>query len=424
MRDLTPGFVGKVEQRLDARLDAGPGAPLAVALSGGGDSLALARIAAGWARRHGRPLLILTVDHGLQSGSAEWTRTCAATAERLGAGFRALSWRGPYPAAGLPAAARRARHALLADAARAAGVRIVLMGHTADDVAEAALMRAEGASTPSPREWGPSPAWPEGRGLFLFRPMLGVGRAEIRDWLAEAGEAWIEDPANEDPRFARSRARHARLQGAAAADAADVDPENAATAALASQVRETPFGLALDRQAFREAGSEAARRVLGAACLAAGGGTRPPRTGALEALRLRLCAAEDVQASLAGAQVLADARDILWGRTAGEMARAGVPDLALSAGQAGVFDGRFEVEALRPVAVTRLAGRMSGLPARARAGLAEVPPAFRGGLPAVVSGAGTRLASGEGSGVRLRALARARLAAACGEIASESGLSD
>jgi tRNA(Ile)-lysidine synthase len=423
VRDLTPGLAERVEGRLDARLDAGPGAPLAVALSGGGDSLALTRIAAGWAQRHGRPLLVLTVDHGLQPRSAEWTAACAAAADRLGAGFRALAWRGPYPATGLPAAARRARHALLADAVRAAGARVLLMGHTADDLAEAALMRAEGGTTPSPREWGPSPAWPEGRGVFLLRPMLGVGRAEIRDWLAEAGETWIEDPANDDPRFARSRARHARLRDAGA-DAPCVAPEPTGAAALASGVRATPFGLALDRQAFREAGPEAARRVLGVACLAAGGGVRPARTAALEALRLRLVDAGEVQASLAGAQVLADAHDILWGRTAGEMARAGVPDLALGAGEVGVLDGRFEVEAVRPLTVTRLAGRMSSLPPRARATLAEVPPAFRGGLPAVVSDAGTRLASGEDSGVRLRALARARLAAACGEITSESGVRD
>jgi hypothetical protein len=106
------------------------------------------------------------------------------------------------------------------------------------------------------------------------------------------------------------------------------------------------------------------------------------------------------------------------------MARAGVPDLPLGAGEVGVLDGRFEIEAVRPVKVTRLAGRMSRLPHRARITLAEVPPAFRGGLPAVVSEAGTRLASGEDSGVRLRALARARLAAACGEITSESGVRD
>ena len=72
------------------------------------------------------------------------------------------------------------------------------MGHTASDLAEAAAMRAEGSTTPSPREWAPSPAWPEGRGVFLLRPMLHLARGEIRAWLAARGQTWIEDPANAD----------------------------------------------------------------------------------------------------------------------------------------------------------------------------------------------------------------------------------
>ena len=63
------------------------------------------------------------------------------------------------------------------------GAKVILMGHTASDLAEAAAMRAEGSTTPSPREWAPSPAWPEGRGVFLLRPMLAVSRQQVRDWL-------------------------------------------------------------------------------------------------------------------------------------------------------------------------------------------------------------------------------------------------
>src|SRR5205085_8990913 len=68
-------------------------------------------------------------------------------------------------------------------------------------------MREAGATMPDPHEWAPSPAWPEGRGVFLLRPLLGVRRAAIREWLEGRGERWIDDPANEDPRFARARAR-------------------------------------------------------------------------------------------------------------------------------------------------------------------------------------------------------------------------
>ena len=182
---------------------------MALALSGGGDSMALLRIAASWARRAGRRLLAITVDHGLNPDSADWSRRCAAAAQALGADWIDRRWEGDKPATGLPAAARRARHGLVADAARDAGARVVLFAHTADDIAEADWMRERGATLGRLRDWSPSPAWPEGRGLMLLRPMLGEGREDLRDWLRAAGQDWIEDSANSDTRFGRSRARAA-----------------------------------------------------------------------------------------------------------------------------------------------------------------------------------------------------------------------
>jgi tRNA(Ile)-lysidine synthase len=71
---------------------------------------------------------------------------------------------------------------------------VILMGHTADDRLEARAMRADGSTTPDPRAWSPSPAWPEGRGIFLLRPLLGLRRGEIRGW-RDGGESWSEAPA-------------------------------------------------------------------------------------------------------------------------------------------------------------------------------------------------------------------------------------
>ncbi|WP_397396666.1 tRNA lysidine(34) synthetase TilS [Phenylobacterium sp.] len=423
MRRLTPelGPGARAEGRLDARLDAGPGAPLAVALSGGGDSLALTLMAAEWARRRARALVVLTVDHGLSPSSPDWTRACAQTAQRIGAEFRALTWEGPHPQTGLPAAARRARHRLLADAARAAGARVILMGHTADDRSEAEIMRTMGGTTPSPREWTPSPVWPEGRGIFLLRPLLGIRRADLREWLAAKGESWIEDPANSDVRFARSRARLA-LSGEPDREALDpvFRDTGEAAAALSAEVQAAPFGLVLDRGRFRTADRGPAIQVAGAACLAAAGSARPPRSAALGALCERLSGDGAVHATLAGALILADGARILWTRSPGEVRRSGLVDLVLKSGETGVFDGRFEILADRPVRVSLLAGRMSRLDPQARAALAAAPAPCRGALPAVVSEGAVRLAGTPGSGVRLRPLARARLVAACGGVATES----
>ena len=384
---------------LDRRLSRGP-RPIAVALSGGGDSVALLLVAQAWARAAGRPLLALTIDHGLQAESARWTAACAARAAALGIGFRALVWDGEKPKRGLPAAAREARHRLLAEAAREAGARVILMGHTADDVLEARAMRGAGSSTPEPREWSPSPAWPEGRGLFLARPLLGVRRAEIRRWLTARGETWIEDPANDDPRYARTRAR--KDLGVTEAPEERPLPRD-----LAAACRMDAAGvLGLDRGRLRAAAPELARAFVAMACLSAAGTRRPPQRMRAEALAARLSAEGDLAATLAGARVEADAGEVRFLREPGEAARGGLAPLTLAAGETGVFDGRFEIEG--PADVRSLAGFAAQLPKPARAGLQTFPPKARASLPF--------------DGVRVlaaRPLALMRLHAACGLIARE-----
>ncbi|MBL8771635.1 MAG: tRNA lysidine(34) synthetase TilS [Phenylobacterium sp.] len=355
---------------LDRRLSRNTDRPFAVALSGGGDSLALTLIADAWARANGRPMLILTVDHGLQAESAAWTRACAAVAERLERPFRALSWEGDKPATGLPAAARRARHARLADAARADGARVVLMGHTADDLAEAAAMRAAGSTLPDPREWSPSPVWPEGRGVFLLRPLLDARREDLRRALEARGETWIEDPANADLRFARSRARRTAPEPEARREPAPLD--------LAAVADERAGVIRLPRAALRDAPPDAARRVLALAAVCAGGGERTPAGVRLMRLAAAACGEAAFAATLAGARIEADAREIRAFREAGEAARGGLAPVVLPA----VWDGRFELQG--PGEARRLAGLARQLPPGQRAALREAPAATRGGLPAVI----------------------------------------
>lgn len=340
-----PDLLQTVGEVLDRRLLRGAAQPLAVALSGGGDSLALLLLATTWAKDAGRTLLVLTVDHRLRVESAGWTRACAATAQRLGHPFQALAWTGAKPATGLPAAARAARHALLADAARAAGARAILMGHTADDVLEARLMRAEGSTTPDPRNWAPSPAWPQGRGVFLLRPLLGVRRADLRAWLSARGERWIDDPANADATYARPRARQMLAKGALAAVAGEMGPTTSARA-LALACRPDPdAGLGIARTDLRTADPAAAARFVSAACLCAAGTTRPPARERSERVAARLAGTTVFVASLAGARIEAGPDHVRFLREVGEAARGGLAPLSLKAGETGVWDGRFEITA-------------------------------------------------------------------------------
>ncbi len=372
-----------VQTCLNLRLLHDDAQPLVIGLSGGGDSVAVALMVDEWARTAARPLVFVTIDHGLQPQSREWTRHCAGLAGRLGHRFLARVWTGEKPKTGLPAAARGARHRLLAEAAREVGASVIVLGHTADDLLESEAMRQEGATTPDAREWAPSPVWPEGRGLFVVRPMLGVRRAALRDWLAQRGETWIEDPANENLAYARARARKGLV---GEAETAHGDPP---ALALAAQAIHRAGIITLSRTTFREATAPDARRFVALASVCAGGGARLPARPRIDRAVQALKGGARVTMTLAGARLEADDQDIHVLREAGEAARGGLAPLTSEPGRSTVWDGRFEISALLAgTEVRRLAGIVGRLPIAQRVALGSLPPAARGGLPATVDAAG------------------------------------
>jgi tRNA(Ile)-lysidine synthase len=190
---------------LAARLTAGLGGytGLALAVSGGGDSMALLHLAAPLRPR------VVTVDHGLRPEAAAEAVLVADTCKTLGLEHQTLHWH--WDGKGnLQDAARRGRRTLIAGWARGAGVQAVALGHTRDDVAETFLMRlARGAGVDGLAAM--SPQWTEG-GITWLRPLLTMGRAELRSYLTAQGAQWVEDPSNDNPRFDRVRVRKA-MQG-------------------------------------------------------------------------------------------------------------------------------------------------------------------------------------------------------------------
>jgi tRNA(Ile)-lysidine synthase len=172
-----------------------------VACSGGADSLALAAAA----RFVGGRVGLVTVDHGLQTGSAERALDVAEWAR--GAGFEPveIATVSVVGRGGPEAAARAARYAALSDVAERVDAVAVLLGHTRDDQAETVLLSlARGAG---PRGLS---GMPRRKGVFL-RPLLEVSRAETSQACAAQKLVPWDDPHNVDPAFARSRVRGSAL---------------------------------------------------------------------------------------------------------------------------------------------------------------------------------------------------------------------
>jgi tRNA(Ile)-lysidine synthase len=200
--------VGKARKMLqNALAEAGYPGHVLVACSGGPDSLALAAVAAYFARRghvdgHSLTVGAVVVDHQLQEGSAQVAATTATVLKELGLAPVEIRTVDVAPTGmGPEAAARDARHSALEAAAADQGAAAILLGHTLDDQAEQVLLGlARGSGTRSLAGMRPA------RGLLL-RPFLGLRREDTLEICqVEELEPW-HDPSNSDPAFARSRTR-------------------------------------------------------------------------------------------------------------------------------------------------------------------------------------------------------------------------
>lgn len=325
----------------DALSEVGPGARIGVAVSGGGDSMALLSLAMEAARDTGLTVFAATVDHGLRDGSKAEALAVAAFCASRGVAHDILNWHDNDGPGNLQDHARNARRDLLTAWAGRNGLAALMLGHTMDDQAETVLMRlargsgVDGLSAMSTRsQWGDLP---------VLRPLLGQRRATLRDYLGHIGVSWVDDPSNDDDRFDRVRIRMAiasldlsvdRLAGTATAmararDALQVLAEQAAQ----DLVRECAGCQVIDATGLAGLEAETRLRLL-AGCIGwVSGGPYRPRLSSLT--RATNAALDGRTASVAGCVLIPKAGTIIVAR---ELRAAPGP---VPAGQ--VWDGRWRV---------------------------------------------------------------------------------
>jgi tRNA(Ile)-lysidine synthase len=367
---------------------------LAVAVSGGADSLALALLCQAWARARGGEAIALTVDHRLRPGSAGEARQVAVWLAARGMAQRRLVWRHPggRPAAALQAEAREARYRLLAKACRRAGALHLLLAHHAGDQAETVLMRLARGGGPDGLAGMAAIAGREG--VRLVRPLLAVTAPRLRATLRVAGQDWIEDPSNRDSRFERVRWRRVippALVPAIAAAAVELGVERrhreGEVGDLLAAARFHPAGfIELPRETAAAAAPETALRALARCLIAVGGDAYAPARDSLARLLAALLR-DGRGRTLGGCRVVGRGEILLICREAAAAAEV----LAARPGQVLRWDGRFALRARSAGKVARLgeAGWLK-LPAAARHHdlprdvAPSLPALWRGGRPVAV----------------------------------------
>ena len=268
---------------------------LAVAVSGGPDSLALVFLAAEWCRARNGEVIALTVDHQLRTESAAEAAQVAAWMADYGIAHRILAWEGPKPTTGIQEAARQARYQVLTTWCRTQGILHLLLGHHADDQAETVVFRADRHSGPD--GLAGMAALVELPYLRLLRPLLNLRSDTLRRDLQQRGQNFLNDPSNTNPRFTRARLRKtmyetARLDAISLAresGARRILNENQTTSILAARATVDPHGfVALDVTDLDSTDDTSLIQILRRIALCVGTQGYPPRTERLQSLMIWL----------------------------------------------------------------------------------------------------------------------------------------
>lgn len=329
---------------------------LAIAVSGGADSMALLLMVHAWAQARQGRAVALTVDHGLRRGSAEEARQVAAWCTMRHIEHHTLTWeKKSSPALKdegnkiTQADAREARYQLLVDWCHAQGVLHLLTAHHRDDQAETLCFRlARGSGIEGLAGMA---MLSDRQGVRLLRPLLGIPKQALQAYLAKQGQDWIEDASNQTSVYTRNVIRRALrhspetvLQHAAELMQRLGNIRNILNNKEASYLTKYAFlypeGYGeLHPDMFEHVPPGIALPALGSFITALNGETQPPRSDTLERLYKDLRSNTPKRRSC-GRLIFSPYRD---GYRVYREAKAVAPALAVCAGQRAQWDKRFLV---------------------------------------------------------------------------------
>ncbi len=381
---------------------------IAVAVSGGADSMALCLLANQWARGKGGRIIALTVDHGLRADSAEEAGRVAGWLAARDIEHHILAWAGAKPKAGMQAAARMARYRLLADWCASRQILHLLVAHHLEDQAETFLLRLARGSGVQGLACMKRIDRVAGHGRDdpgLLRPLLATSKEDLKNYLKAEKQPWIEDPSNRNEQFERVKARHMLasmpLEGmtsrrlAETADAmlrAHDALEKQLCRAIATYVDVAEAGYAdVAGDAFDNLPEETGLQLLSRLITVIGGRVYAPRLAKLRNLYESVVGKRDEGATLGGCEIVRAGAHV---RIIREVAAIDHQLPVLNDGPA-FWDNRFKVDVVtgsgkypRPLSVEKLGDKGWKKVVEKCTGARDISMPFKVkiGLPALFSG--------------------------------------
>lgn len=285
------------------------GAKLAIAVSGGADSLALLYLS----YQH-FDVAVLTVDHGLREEAAAEAKYVASICQSLGVRQVTLNWDGDKPAANIQAEARDARYSLMETWCEEHNYSFLAVAHHRDDQAETVLLRlARGSGVYGLA--GMKALRQMDSGVTIVRPLLNCSKVELVQYMKDQEVEWIEDPSNQIEKYERVKARailkEPPLEGLNADRLLDTAKRMQQAQEALSFYEEQwlnaslyeGFGYAVfDLEALNTVPEEIILRGLSRICMITGGQKYGPRYERLMRLRGDLNSPDFKGATLSGAQ--------------------------------------------------------------------------------------------------------------------------